>query len=290
MSKKKKISYFSANASATVSVALVLLLVGVMALVGISAAGITQRVRESIGFNISMRDDATDEQISLLRQQIDSSSYASGMVYISREEAMAQWKEETGEDLIEVLGFNPLTAEIEVRVKAGYSSLDSLTVIESQLRANPAIEEIKVHRDQVEAINVGLRKVGLLLLVVTVALLIISLALINNTVRATVYSARFLIHTMKLVGASAGFIRRPIVVSNMISGVVAAIIAIVVLVVVVYYAGTDNMVGAELKTLLPIEAQVAVGAALVVAGAVICAVTAFFAANKYIRMDYDKLF
>lgn len=290
MSKKKKISYFSANASATVSVALVLLLVGVMALVGISAAGITQRVRESIGFNISMRDDATDEQISLLRQQIDSSSYASGMVYISREEAMAQWKEETGEDLIEVLGFNPLTAEIEVRVKAGYSSLDSLTVIESQLRANPAIEEIKVHRDQVEAINVGLRKVGLLLLVVTVALLIISLALINNTVRATVYSARFLIHTMKLVGASAGFIRRPIVVSNMISGVVAAIIAIVVLVVVIYYAGTDNMVGAELKTLLPIEAQVAVGAALVVAGAVICAVTAFFAANKYIRMDYDKLF
>lgn len=290
MSKKKKISYFSANASATVSVALVLLLVGVMALVGISAAGITQRVRESIGFNISMRDDATDEQISLLRQQIDSSSYASGMVYISREEAMAQWKEETGEDLIEVLGFNPLTAEIEVRVKAGYSSLDSLTVIESQLRANPAIEEIKVHRDQVEAINVGLRKVGLLLLVVTVALLIISLALINNTVRATVYSARFLIHTMKLVGASAGFIRRPIVVSNMISGVVAAIIAIAVLVVVVYYAGTDNMVGAELKTLLPIEAQVAVGAALVVAGAVICAVTAFFAANKYIRMDYDKLF
>lgn len=290
MSKKKKISYFSANASATVSVALVLLLVGVMALVGISAAGITQRVRESIGFNISMRDDATDEQISLLRQQIDSSSYASGMVYISREDAMAQWKEETGEDLIEVLGFNPLTAEIEVRVKAGYSSLDSLTVIESQLRANPAIEEIKVHRDQVEAINVGLRKVGLLLLVVTVALLIISLALINNTVRATVYSARFLIHTMKLVGASAGFIRRPIVVSNMISGVVAAIIAIAVLVVVVYYAGTDNMVGAELKTLLPIEAQVAVGAALVVAGAVICAVTAFFAANKYIRMDYDKLF
>lgn len=290
MSKKKKISYFSANASATVSVALVLLLVGVMALVGISAAGITQRVRESIGFNISMRDDATDEQISLLRQQIDSSSYASGMVYISREEAMAQWKEETGEDLIEVLGFNPLTAEIEVRVKAGYSSLDSLTVIESQLRVNPAIEEIKVHRDQVEAINVGLRKVGLLLLVVTVALLIISLALINNTVRATVYSARFLIHTMKLVGASAGFIRRPIVVSNMISGVVAAIIAIAVLVVVVYYAGTDNMVGAELKTLLPIEAQVAVGAALVVAGAVICAVTAFFAANKYIRMDYDKLF
>lgn len=290
MSKKKKISYFSTNVSATVSVALVLLLIGVMALVGISATGITQRVRESIGFSISMRDDATEEQMLSLRNQIEGSSYASAMEYISREVAMAQWKEETGEDLMEVLGFNPLTAEIEVRVKAGYSSLDSLTVIESQLRENPAIEEIKVHRDQVEAINAGLRKVGLLLLVVTIALLIISLALINNTVRATVYSARFLIHTMKLVGASAGFIRRPIVVSNMISGVLAAVIAMAVLVVVVYYAGTDSMVGAELKALLPVELQVAVGVVLVITGAVICAVTAFFAANKYIRMDYDKLF
>lgn len=288
--KKKKISYFSSNVTSTISVALVLLLVGIVALTAITATQATQRIRESIGFNISMRDDATAEQVSALRRQISCAPYTAGMKHVSREEALEYWKRETGEDLMEVLGFNPLTDEFEVRVRAGYASIDSLTAIESRLLANPAIDEVKIHRDQVEAVQAGLRKAALLLLVVTAAMLVISLALINNTVRMTVYSTRFLIYTMKLVGATPGYIRKPIVVSSMLNGILAAVIAIAVLAALLYYAARDTLVGSELMALLPLEALATLAGAMVAAGAVLCAITAFFAANKYIRLDYDKLF
>lgn len=288
--KKKKISYFSASVSSTISVALVLLLVGIVALAGVTATQVTGKIKESIGLSVSAREGATDEQIAALKRQISCSPYVSAVKHVSRQEAMEQWKRETGEDLVETLGFNPLTDEFEVRVRAEYSSVDSLMAIEKRLATHPAVDEVQIHRDQVEAVQAGLRKAAALLLAVAVALLVISLALINNTVRMTVYSTRFLIYTMKLVGATPGYIRRPIVVSNMMGGVLSALIAIAALAGIVYYASTDGDIGAEIVALLPVEAMAAVAGALVVAGAALCSLAALLAANKYIRLDYDKLF
>ena len=200
------------------------------------------------------------------------------------------WKEDTGEDLMEVIGFNPLTAEFEVHVKSEYASVDSLNHISAMLKRNPAIDEVKVHTDQVEAMNRSVRQTATILLVVAVAMMIISLALINNTVRMTVYSRRFLIHTMKLVGATPGFIRKPIVVSNMLNGVVAACIATALLGGIVYYLSLDGLVGAAVTMLVPVGEMLMIGVALAVVGAVLCAVAAYFAANKYIKLDYDRLF
>ena len=288
---KKKISYFSANVTAVISVALVLLLLGIVAVIGGGARGLSEKIKENIGFDISMKEDATEHQIAALRRDIAAAPFTARMKYVSKEDALEVWREETGEDLMAVLGFNPLTAEIEVHVRSNYSDVASIDRIAAGLKQKyTAIESVTTHRENIEAINRTLTQTALVLGVAAAAMLIISLALINNTVRMTIYSKRFLIHTMKLVGATPGFIRRPIVVSCMINGIIAAFVAVGLLSALLYYLGLDSLAGEAVREAVPIEAVGATAAAMVVLGALLCCATAFFAANKYIRLDYDRLF
>ena len=288
---KKKISYFSANVTAVISVALVLLLLGIVAVIGVGANGLSEKIKENIGFDISMKEDATEHQIAALRRDIAAAPFTARMKYVSKEDALEVWREETGEDLMAVLGFNPLTAEIEVHVRSNYSDVASIDRIAAGLKQKyTAIESVTTHRENIEAINRTLTQTALVLGVAAAAMLIISLALINNTVRMTIYSKRFLIHTMKLVGATPGFIRRPIVVSCMINGIIAAFVAVGLLSALLYYLGLDSLAGEAGRGAVPIEALGATAPAMVVLGALLCCATAFFAANKYIRLDYDRLF
>ena len=288
---KKKISYFSANVTAVISVALVLLLLGIVAVIGVGANGLSEKIKENIGFDISMKEDATEHQIAALRRDIAAAPFTARMKYVSKEDALEVWRQETGEDLMAVLGFNPLTAEIEVHVRSDYSDVASIDRIAAGLKQKyAAIESVTTHRENIEAINRTLTQTALVLGVAAAAMLIISLALINNTVRMTIYSKRFLIHTMKLVGATPGFIRRPIVVSCMINGIIAAFVAVGLLSALLYYLSLDSLAGEAVREAVPIEAVGATAAAMVVLGALLCCATAFFAANKYIRLDYDRLF
>ncbi len=288
---KKKISYFSANVTAVISVALVLLLLGIVAVIGVAANGLTLKIKEQIGFDISMREDATEQQVAQLRREIAAAPFVARTKYVSKDDALRVWREETGEDLMAVLGFNPLTAEIEVHVKAGYSSLDSIDCIAARLRQrHPAIDCVTTHRENIEAINRTLTQTALVLGVAALAMLIISVALINNTVRMTIYSKRFLIHTMKLVGATPGFIRRPIVVSCTLNGIIAAVVAVALLGGLLYYLSLDALAGEAVREAVPVEALGATAAGMVALGAVLCCLTSMLAANKYIRLDYDRLF
>ena len=288
---KKKISYFSANVTAVISVALVLLLLGIVAVIGVGANGLSEKIKENIGFDISMKEDATEQQIAALRRDIAAAPFTAQMKYVSKDDALEVWRQETGEDLMAVLGFNPLTAEIEVHVRSDYSDVASIDRIAAGLKKKyAAIESVTTHRENIEAINRTLTQTALVLGVAAAAMLIISLALINNTVRMTIYSKRFLIHTMKLVGATPGFIRRPIVVSCMINGIIAAFVAVGLLSALLYYLSLDSLAGEAVREAVPLEAVGATAAAMVVLGALLCCATAFFAANKYIRLDYDRLF
>ncbi|MGN1245842.1 MAG: cell division protein FtsX [Muribaculaceae bacterium] len=288
---KKKISYFSANVTAVISVALVLLLLGIVAVIGVGANELSMRIKENIGFDISMKEDATEQQIAALRREIAAAPFTAGMKYVSKDDALKVWREETGEDLMAVLGFNPLTAEIEVHVRSDYSDVASIDRIAAGLKQkHAAIDGITTHRENIEAINRTLTQTALVLGVAAAAMLIISLALINNTVRMTIYSKRFLIHTMKLVGATPGFIRRPIVVSCTINGIIAALVAVGLLSTLLYYLSLDSLAGEAVREAVPLEAVGLTAAAMVVLGALLCCITAFFAANKYIRLDYDRLF
>lgn len=285
--KKSKISYVNTNITSIISVALVLLLLGMGAILGLFARSATERIRANIGFDVSMSDAASDMQILEVKRQLSSAPYTASVKYVSKEEALLAWQQETGEDLMHVLGFNPLTAEFEVHVKPEYAVADSLGAIEMSLSRNPAIESVQIHRDQVEAISDNIRSILTVLGVAAIALLIISFALINNTVRLTVYSRRFLIYTMKLVGATPGFIRRPIVVSNIINGLIAALLASVLLSAGLFYI--HKVEGGWSMMFTPAEVWCVYGG-LVVVGIVLCCIGAVLASNKYIRLDYDELF
>lgn len=287
MVKKSKISYINTNITSIISVALVLLLLGMGAMLGLFARSAAERVRANIGFDVSMSDTASDSQVLAMKRLLSTAPYTASVRYVSKEEALMYWQQETGEDLMKVLGFNPLTAEFEVHVRPQYAEVDSLGAIEAALLRIPGVDVVQVHRDRVEAISRNISNVVAVLGVVALALLAISFALINNTVRLTVYSRRFLIYTMKLVGATPGFIRRPIVISNIINGVIAALVATLALSVGLFYI--DKAEGGWSALVTPVEVWCVYGG-LMVAGAVLCGIGALLASNKYLRLDYDELF
>lgn len=284
---KKGISTFSAQITSTVSVALVLLLLGIISMLGIAARSITTEIRENMGFSVIFSDTATVNNVNSLKKHFSTSPSVSGIIYFSPEDALQKWQEETGEDLVKVLGINPLPGELEVKVKARYASTDSINSMIAPLKKLPYVSEISVHSDMVDSINHNIKSIALILTIVAAALLFISFALINNTVRLTVYSRRFLIHTMKLVGATGGFIRRPIINSNMLSGLVAAIIADLLLAGALFYLhSADKVIAAA----LPWEEAAWVFAGIIVIGIAICSIASLFATNKYLRSDYDDMF
>ena len=285
--QKSKISFFNANFTSIISVALVLLLLGLVALLGLGTNRLTQQIKENVGFDVIIKETANDQQINQLKQLWNRAPYISSVKYISKDDGLRMWEKETGENLIEIFGVNPLSAEFELRLKADYASMDSINKIVKGPEQNDAIESIQVPKDVVNSIDNNIRKVVIILSIIACLLMIISFALINNTVRLTVYSKRFIIHTMKLVGAKPGFIRRPFIVSNIINGIIAALISISILSGCVYYAYQFD---AEMHTIISMEIVLMVFGLILVLGVLLCSVAALFAANKYIRLNYDALF
>ena len=285
--KKSKISYFQSNFTSTISVALVLLLLGIIAFLGILANTFSKELKENIGFSVVLQSETTPEQVAAMDKMWKASPYVSDVKFISKEAALQNWQAETGENLVELFGVNPLNAEYEVYVKAEYANLDSLQVIERQLKTITFVDEIAMHKSEVDAANRNISNVALVLFVIAVLLMLISFVLINNTVRLTVYSRRFLIHTMKLVGAKPGFIRRPFVISNMLNGLIAAFVSMLFLLgVYLFLQSIDEALVVSFSAL----EIVAVFAGLIVLGVLICGLAAFLAADKYIRLSYDDLF
>ena len=285
--KKSKISYFSANITPIISVSLVLLLLGIVAMLGIAANSLTDYVKENIGFDVVMKNDASQQEIDALKQMWTKAPYVASVKYISKEDALQSWEKETGENLMEVIGVNPLSSEFEVRVKPQYVSVDSLNRIEYALSQNKSIDSVKMHKDVVEKINSNVNSVVLVLGAVLVLLVIISFVLINNTVRLAVYSRRFIIYTMKLVGATPGFIRRPFVLTNVVNGLIASLVAMAMLCGLMYYVVEVNY---DYANLIEMKNIVMVCAGLMVVGVLMCALAALLAANRFISLNYDELY
>ena len=286
--QKSKISYFQSNITATVSVALVLILIGVTAFLGLSARTMRRELKENMGFSNVLKTDATDADIAGLKAIFAKAPYVAKTTFISKDQALEQWKKDTGENLVETFGVNPLSAEFQVNVKANYAEIGKLKSIQAQLMHQSGVEDIALYETEVETTNKNIGNITIVLLFVAALLVFISFALINNTVRLTVYSRRFLIHTMKLVGAKPGFIRRPFVVQNMLNGLIAA--AVACLVFVGSYFAAQDIVGGLVGTMFNELEVAAVFVGLALAGVVICGIAAFFAANKYIHLNYDDLF
>ncbi len=285
---KSKVSYFQSNITSIVSVALVLLLIGVVAFTGFIGRSITNQIKENFGFNIILKQDATPEQIAQLDNYWKTAPFVSSAKYTSKEEALAQWQKDTGENLLETFGVNPLSAEYLVNVKSDYSTSDSLKVIKQKIQKIECVEEVVIHEAQIDTVNNNIRNISIALLSVAALLILISFVLINNTVRLTIYSRRFLIHTMKLVGAKPAFIYKPFVIQNIFNGLIAAGIAIAIFFGLFALASNlfDNLIANAIST----TETILVYCGLLVIGAAICGLAALLASIKYIRLSYDDLF
>lgn len=278
---------FGKHLTSTVSVGMVLLILGIVGCAAFAAGNITRHIRENLGFNMVMKMDADMTQINAMKSRLTSSDFVASYDYMSPEEILLQENAYLDYDIEELIGINPYQPEFNVRVKAQYASVDSLNKIMAPLRGVDTVEEITFHTETVESINSGINSLSLVLIALAIALLIISFVLINNTVRLTIYSARFLLHTMKLVGATNAFIRRPIVTGNMLNGILAAGVAIILLCLLRVYAANIDPV---LEAALPWTDLIYVFLGIIAGGIIICGTASWIATNKYLRQNYDDMF
>lgn len=285
--KKRRFSFLEARITSTLSVSLVLFILGIMALLGILANNLATYVRENIGFAIVLKESVRDKEVGDLQSMLEQAPYVKAAQYISKEEALQDVMAELGENPEEVLGVNPMQASIEVRLKAEYANPDSIARIESGLREYAFIDDIQFQKDLIQSVNDNMRTIGVILLILAAVLMVISYVLISNTIRLTAYSRRFIIYTMKLVGATPGFIRRPFIVTNIICGIIAAFIAILLLTGCVSYVVSEFD---SFYTLITLPTLLGVYATVLVLGIVLTAISAFFAVNRYIRMKRDDLY
>lgn len=278
---------FGRHLTSTVSVGMVLLILGIVGCAAITAGNIARQIRENLGFNMIMKSDTNLTQINNMKSELMSAEYVASFDYLSPGEILEQENEFLGSDIEALLGANPYQPEFNVKVRESYSSVDSINSIVERLRGVESVEEITVHTDIVESINSNIGSLSLILIALAVALLLISFVLINNTVRLTIYSGRFLLHTMRLVGATNGFIRRPIIVGNILNGLLAAVIAIILLCLIrVYIVRVDP----NLASALPWSDMTLVFLGVIAGGMLICGVASWIATNKYLRQTYDELF
>ncbi|MCC8071666.1 MAG: permease-like cell division protein FtsX [Bacteroidales bacterium] len=290
------ISVISSRTTATISVALVLFLLGIVALMGVAGNSLQNDIRQRLGFVVIVNDGATEADINALKQLWRQAPYVASVKYSSAADVLRRWEEMVAtdtdggdgpDDLISLFGVNPFFAEFEVMVKPEYASGDSLARIAAPLREMAGVNEVKVNTDLIDAVSRSVRSMSIIMCIVAAALLLISCVLINNTVRLTVYARRFTIYTMKLVGATAGFIRRPFVRSSILQGCMAGIISSVALAALLYYL--DHL-EPEVAGAVPWEGACIIFGALIVGGIIICGLASLFAANKYLRLGYNDMF
>lgn len=270
-----------------ISTTLVLLLLGLVVFFVLAARNLSVYVKENINFSIVISDDIKERDILRLQKSLNGEPFVKSTEYISKKQALEEQTEAMGTDPQEFLGYNPFSASIEVKLKSDYANADSIAKIEKQIRRNTDIQDVLYQKDLVDAVNDNIRKISLLLLGLAVILALISFALINNTIRLAVYSKRFLIHTMKLVGASWGFIRRPFLRRNFWIGVLSAALADGLL-----WATATWLVEREpelVKVITP-EVMLLVSVAVLVFGVLITWLCALLSVNKYLRMKAGALY
>ena len=286
--KRNSVSYFDMQfITSSISTTLVLLLLGLVVFFVLGAHNLSVYVKENINFSILISDDMKESDILKLQKKLDKEPFVKETEYISMKQALREQTEAMGTDPQEFLGYNPFTASIEIKLHSDYANSDSIAKIEKKIKRNTNIQEVLYQKDLIDAVNDNIRNISLMLLGLAVILTFISFALINNTIRLTIYSKRFLIHTMKLVGASWSFIRRPFLRRNFWIGVLSAVIADAVLWGAAYWLVSYEP---ELIRVITPEVMLLVSVAVLVFGVLITWLCALLSINKYLRMKASTLY
>ncbi len=277
----------SSYLTTVISITLVLFLIGIAGFLILNVQNLSRHVKENIGFNIELKENVREADIQQFRKIMDAKNYVKSTEYITREQAAIETQKALGEDFISFLGYNPLPASIKVKLNAPWANPDSIAKIESDLKKFPQINEMYYRKTLIHEINDNVKKISLIIFSFTILLLFIALTLINNTIRLSVYSKRFLIHTMQLVGATRGFIRRPFIFKGAYYGLLSALIAILLLLGTIYIV--QNQIEGLIDFIDP-EILAFLFAGVALTGIIISSISTFFAVNKYLNLNTDALY
>jgi cell division transport system permease protein len=272
-----------------ISLSLVLFMLGALGLLVINARQLSTHFKENIGFQIYLKDTASSAQIDRLIQEISNSKYSKNVTLINKEQAAEKLKADLGEDFVSFLGSNPLLNCLEVKLVANYANTDTLIKVEKNILQNHQsyIKEIVYQKDMINSLNKNTNAIAFFILIFSGALLVVALALINNTIRLSIYSQRFLIRTMYLVGATRAFISRPFIYKGIRQGIIAGIAAGTLLggfLVLSARFIPDLMQNQDENILLLLFLS------LIVVGVIISALSALLAVLRYLRLKTSDLY
>lgn len=270
-----------------ISVSLVLFLLGILGLVLINAKELSDYFRESLSFSVMLDDEAKEADIRMLQKDLDAKPYVKSTEYVSKEAAAVKMKEELGEDFISFLGDNPLPPSIDVYLYAQYTSPDSVAKIEKYVMTYPFVKEIYYQESLLFLINKNVRKISLFLLIISSFLFLIAVTIINNTIRLSIYSKRFLIRTMQLVGATRSFIRKPFLVRSVYFGIVSSLIAMLLLMGLLFLVEREFYM---MFTIESVNLLILLALFILVAGVLINVFSTYLSVNKYLSISEDKLY
>lgn len=285
--QKLKKRIFKSYLTTTISISMVLFLIGMLGVVLLNAERLAKYVRENIGFTLVLKDEIQENEIADLLKSLNTANFVKEAEYIDKATAAERLKNELGEDFTGFLGYNPLLSSIDVKLLADFATPEQLVVLEKKLMEFPQVKEVSYQRDMVNIINENVKKIGFILVFFSVLLLVIFFALINNTIRISIYSQRFIINTMLLVGATDRFIRAPFIRQSIIYGLIGALAAnVLVFILMMSYAS-------ELTGIINLDDFTIFGFVFVTVmllGVLISWGSTYMAVNKFIRLKFDELF
>jgi cell division transport system permease protein len=269
------------------SISLVLVMVGLLGLIVLHGKNLSNFVKENIVLNVVIKENAGDNEIFTLQSNLEKNESIKSTQFISKESAAKNLSNDLGEDFVKFLGYNPLSASIDVYLKADFANKERIQKLVAKLKKKEIVKDVIYQESLIDMVNENLKSISLVIIAFGFTLLLIAIALINNTIRLAMYSQRFIIRSMQLVGATKSFIRKPYIVSGMIHGLMGGIVAIILLLSTLYIAKT------EMPELAMLQNYVEFGflfAAIIFMGIIISILSTYFAVNKYLNQHIDDLY
>lgn len=276
-------SYFSV----VLSIALVLFLMGVLGFLILNTKKMADHFKEQVVITVFLKDNAKPVEVDQLQKSLALAPYTKSTAYVSKEEAAEKHSEEIGEDFLEFLGYNPLKNSIDVQLNAAYVATDSLSHIATQLSERDYVEEVSYDRSLVALLTENVKRMGFWILLASGIFTVIAVLLINSSIRLSIYSKRFIIKTMQMVGATKRFIRRPFIWTNIKLGILGSVLALIALAVALYYLDKRFP---DLGMSQDIEAIIAVFGGVFILGVLISWISTFFATQRFLNLRTDDLY
>ncbi len=273
--------------STVISISLVLLMGGLLGLILVQSHNLSNYVKENIVLNIIVNEGTKESEILELQKQINSNGEVLRTQYISKEEAARNLTKDLGEDFVEFLGYNPLLPSLDVHLKAEFADNAMITKLAAKLKKNELVKEVVYQKSLIDIINQNIKLISIGFVGFGLILLLIAITLINNTIRLAIFSQRFLIKSMQLVGATKAFIRKPFIIYGIIHGLVASLIAIVLMVLIMYLVINEIP---EIGVLKDWTQFMSVAAGVIVAGVIISGLSTWFAVNRFLRLKIHELY